>query len=169
MKYNGYLLPITQEQVMKIKKLKKIIKEQTEIDIDVVSRKRETINARKVYYKILRITTNVSCNTISKSVGKTHATVLHALKNFEWDYKTDKAFREMYDNIYSVYTDGVEITKSDDIVEQNAKMQDIITKLQKEVEQLRSELKEARRSNIRPRGEGTKIYTSTDNISTYTY
>lgn len=164
MRYRGYLLPVTQEQKMKIKKLKALIKKETGIDIEKVSRKRETINARKVYYKILRISTNISCNTISKSVDKTHATVLHALKNFEWDYKTDKAFREMYDNIYSIYIEGREITSSDDIVEQNSEMQNIIHQLKEEVQQLRNELKEARSNKIRPRNQQTKIYNASETI-----
>ena len=53
MRYKNYLQGTTQEQRIKIKKLKAIIKEQTGLDINKVSRKREVINARKAYYKLL--------------------------------------------------------------------------------------------------------------------
>ena len=64
--------------------LKKVIQEITGVDINEVSRKREIIEARAVYYKILKqIDKKKSLKSIGASVGKDHATVLHSLKNYD--------------------------------------------------------------------------------------
>ena len=78
--------------------LKKVIQEITGVDINEVSRKREIIEARAVYYKILKqIDKKKSLKSIGASVGKNHATVLHSLKNydmFEQFNPTLKLFRK---------------------------------------------------------------------------
>jgi hypothetical protein len=78
--------------------LKKAIQEITGVDINEVSRKREIIEARAVYYKILKqIDKKKSLQSIGASVGKNHATVLHSLKNydmFEQFNPTLKLFRK---------------------------------------------------------------------------
>lgn len=80
------------------KELKKVIKEITGVDINEVSRKREIIEARAVYYKILKqIDKNKTLKSIGASVGKDHATVLHSLNNydmFEQFNPTLKLFRK---------------------------------------------------------------------------
>jgi hypothetical protein len=78
--------------------LKKVIQEITGVDINEVSRKREIIEARAVYYKILKqIDKKKSLQSIGASVGKDHATVLHSLNNydmFEQFNPTLKLFRK---------------------------------------------------------------------------
>ena len=78
--------------------LKKVIQEITGVDINEVSRKREIIEARAVYYKILKqIDKKKSLKSIGASVGKDHATVLHSLNNydmFEQFNPTLKLFRK---------------------------------------------------------------------------
>lgn len=78
--------------------LKKVIQEITGVDINEVSRKREIIEARAVYYKILKqIDKKKSLKSIGASVGKDHATVLHSLNNydmFEQFNPTLKIFRK---------------------------------------------------------------------------
>ena len=164
MRYKKYLQGTTQEQRFKIEKLKAIIKEQTGLDINKVNRKREVINARKAYYKLLHLTTKISYTTMAKSVGKTHATVLHALRHFDFDYKTDIEFKELYDNLFTVYVDGKEIDNTDKLVYENLKLQENIRMLNSELEELRSELKKARSNNIRPRNQQTKIYSASETI-----
>jgi hypothetical protein len=78
--------------------LKKTIQEITGVDINQISRKREIIEARAIYYKILKqIDKKKSLQSIGASVGKDHATVLHSLKNYEMFEKfnpTLKLFRK---------------------------------------------------------------------------
>ena len=80
------------------KELKKVIQEITGVDINELSRKREIIEARAVYYKILKqIDKKKSLQSIGASVGKNHATVLHSLNNydmFEQFNPTLKLFRK---------------------------------------------------------------------------
>ena len=78
--------------------LKKAIQEITGVDINEVTRKRETIEARAIYYKVLKqIDKKKSLKSIGASVGKDHATVLHSLKNYDMFEKfnpTLKLFRK---------------------------------------------------------------------------
>ena len=78
--------------------LKKAIQEITGVDINEVTRKREIIEARAIYYKILKqIDKKKSLQSIGASVGKDHATVLHSLNNydmFEQFNPTLKLFRK---------------------------------------------------------------------------
>ncbi len=78
--------------------LKKAIQEIIGVDINEVTRKRETIEARAIYYKVLKqIDKKKSLKSIGASVGKDHATVLHSLKNydmFEQFNPTLKIFRK---------------------------------------------------------------------------
>jgi hypothetical protein len=78
--------------------LKKAIQEITGVNVNEVTRKRETIEARAIYYKVLKqIDKKKSLQSIGASVGKDHATVLHSLKNydmFEQFNPTLKLFRK---------------------------------------------------------------------------
>jgi hypothetical protein len=78
--------------------IKELIKNTTGVDINKVSRKRETVEARAMYYKILKqIDKKKTLQSIADSVGKNHATVLHSLNNydtFEQFNPTLKLFRK---------------------------------------------------------------------------
>lgn len=64
--------------------LKKVVKEVTGIDVNKSSRKREVVEARAMYYKILKqIDKKKSLASIAQSVGKNHATVIHSLKSYD--------------------------------------------------------------------------------------
>ena len=167
MRYKNYLQGTTQEQRMQIMKLKNIIKRITNIDIDKVSRRREVVRARKVYYKTLRQTSKISCIAMANSVNQDHATALHALKNFDFEYKTDAVLKEIYDNVYDVFARGKKIKTLDDIIKENLVMQDKISELKSQVKELRSELKAARGNNIRPRNQQTTIYASSEVVEAF--
>jgi hypothetical protein len=126
--------------------LKKVIKEITGVDINEVSRKREIIEARAVYYKILKqIDKKKSLKSIGASVGKDHATVLHSLKNydmFEQFNPTLKLFRkQIMQRLNYATPDILDMTKDEliqslqiDIMKLNeeiANLQETITNLQK--------------------------------------
>lgn len=127
--------------------LKKAIQEITGVDINEVTRKRETIESRAVYYKILKqIDKKKSLKSIGASVGKDHATVLHSLKNydmFEQFNPTLKLFRKqiLQRLNYVKPEDILDISKDEyiqslqiDIMKLNdeiANLQETITNLQK--------------------------------------
>jgi hypothetical protein len=126
--------------------LKKAIQEITGVDINEVTRKRETIEARAVYYKILKqIDKKKSLKSIGASVGKDHATVLHSLKNydmFEQFNPTLKLFRkQILQRLNYASPDILDMTKDEliqslqiDVMklsEEIANLQETITNLQK--------------------------------------
>jgi hypothetical protein len=129
------------------KELKKVIQEITGVDINEVSRKREIIEARAVYYKILKqIDKKKSLKSIGASVGKDHATVLHSLNNydmFEQFNPTLKLFRKQIlqrlnyaspEQILDMSKDELINSLQIDIMKLNdeiANLQETITNLQK--------------------------------------
>lgn len=64
--------------------LKELIEKTTGVDINRTSRRREVVEARAMYYKILKqIDKKKTLQSIADSVGKNHATVLHSLNNYD--------------------------------------------------------------------------------------
>jgi hypothetical protein len=126
--------------------LKKAIQEITGVNVNEVTRKRETIEARAIYYKVLKqIDKNKTLKAIGASVGKDHATVLHSLKNydmFEQFNPTLKLFRkQILQRLNYATPDILDMTKDEliqslqiDIMKLNeeiANLQETITNLQK--------------------------------------
>jgi hypothetical protein len=127
--------------------LKKAIQEITGVDINEVTRKRETIEARAIYYKVLKqIDKNKTLKAIGASVGKDHATVLHSLKNydmFEQFNPTLKLFRKQIlqklnyvkpEDILDMSKDELIQSLQVDVMKLNdeiANLQETITNLQK--------------------------------------
>jgi hypothetical protein len=126
--------------------LKKAIQEITGVDINEVTRKRETIEARAIYYKVLKqIDKKKSLKSIGASVGKDHATVLHSLRNydmFEQFNPTLKLFRkQILQRLNYATPDILDMTKDEliqslqiDVMKLNeeiANLQETITNLQK--------------------------------------
>jgi hypothetical protein len=117
--------------------LKKAIQEITGVDINEVTRKRETIEARAIYYKVLKqIDKKKSLKSIGASVGKDHATVLHSLKNydmFEQFNPTLKLFRkQILQRLNYATPDILDITK-DELIQS---LQIDVMKLTDEIENL---------------------------------
>jgi hypothetical protein len=126
--------------------LKKAIQEITGVDINEVTRRRETIEARAIYYKVLKqIDKKKTLKSIGASVGKDHATVLHSLKNydmFEQFNPTLKLFRkQIMQRLNYATPDILDMTKDEliqslqiDVMKLNdeiANLQETITNLQK--------------------------------------
>lgn len=66
-----------------ISKFKNAVNKHFHLDISEVNRQYEYVVARSCFYKICRDIVGLSYSKIAQSVGKNHATVLHALKEFE--------------------------------------------------------------------------------------
>ena len=69
------------------------------------TRKRETINARAICYKILRDECGMSYNLIGKQFSKNHATILHACKEFKFFIMSDRQMERDYKNALSIWKD----------------------------------------------------------------
>lgn len=67
------------------------------------SRKREVVEARMMYTKIMKRYTKLSLTAIGKAIGKDHATIIHYLNNFTWLKKTDASFSTKFDLLTEMY------------------------------------------------------------------
>ncbi len=83
---------MTKEQI------KKLVVENTGIDIDNPIRKRPFVEARAIYYKLLKEYTLLSLAEIGDHVKKNHATVIHGIKNLDSWCKSDVTLKNKYLN-----------------------------------------------------------------------
>jgi hypothetical protein len=67
------------------------------------SRKRNMVEARVIYAKIMKVYTRTSLSDIGRAIGKDHATIIHYLSNFKWLKKTDQGFSSKYDTVADMY------------------------------------------------------------------
>ena len=130
------------------KDLKNIIKEETTIDLDsehvMHCRDRENVEARAMYYSLLRKYTNMTYLKIGKSVGKNHATVMHAANSLPFWLKQDEGLFNTYNRISNKFRKllGYDETKHrielniEAILAQNLELKRQYEKLQKKYEQI---------------------------------
>jgi len=141
-----------------------LIKKQTGKDITINTRHRELVFARKIYYKVLTLTTKMSYKSMGDTLGQTHATVLHSLNNFDWDYNHIPAFKEAYDKVYNLYTKKGTVATVETLTYENRVLEEKIAELKGQIEELGNELKETRSNNIRPRNQQATIYNASETV-----
>ena len=86
-----------------IEELKKIVNDVFLVDIEVKDRKREIVDARKVYSKILK-DSGYSYELIGETINKNHATIIHYIKNIEYLLSYDQILREKYVSCKNIFT-----------------------------------------------------------------
>ncbi len=77
-------------------RLKDIVNQVFKVDVMEKTRKREVVEARMVYSRILRDSEYMTLSRIAKSLNKNHATILHYNKNFKYFIKPDERLWDMY-------------------------------------------------------------------------
>jgi hypothetical protein len=82
-----------------IEKFKKIIELETGVNVEIVSRKRNFVEARAMYYKLLRDISNMTLQAIGDTVNKDHATIIHSLNSVDDWMKYDRKLANRYKNI----------------------------------------------------------------------
>ena len=87
---NKDFLPVT---------VKDIIEDYYNFKLDSVTRKRKYVEARAIYYYILRNKFHYSLSAIAKTLNKNHATVLHFTKQFDSWLMYDRVVRTDYQQI----------------------------------------------------------------------
>jgi hypothetical protein len=80
-------------------RFKKIIELETGINVDVISRKRNFVEVRALYYKLLRDVLGMTLQSIADTVNKDHATVLHSINNFDIWSSYSEDLRTYYSNV----------------------------------------------------------------------
>ena len=86
-----------------MKELIKIVNEVFLVDLTLNNRKRETVDARKVYSKILR-DSGYSYEFIGKTINKDHATIIHYIKNIDHLLSYDQALIDKYIVCKNIFT-----------------------------------------------------------------
>ena len=121
-------------------RLKEIIKQETNTDIEIRTRKRETIEMRSLYCNVLKqLKPNKTLQAIGDTLELNHATVIHALKNYKMYEEYNPELKKFKQTILSYFTmDETELKELTDI--EKAKHE--IHKLTLENYNLKKELKE---------------------------
>ncbi len=86
-------------------RLKDIVNQIFKVDVMKKTRKREVVEARMVYSKILRDSEFMTASRIAKSLNKNHATILHYNKNFKYFIKPDERLWDMYLTCARIYNE----------------------------------------------------------------
>jgi hypothetical protein len=88
----------------KIITLKQVVKEIFLVDINENSRRRDVVDAKKVYSKILR-DEGYSFESIGHSFDRDHSTVIHYAKSIDSILTYDRDLREKYIACKEIYTE----------------------------------------------------------------
>jgi hypothetical protein len=122
-------------------RLKEIIKQETNTNIDIRTRKRETIELRALYCNVLKeLKPNKTLQSIGDTLELNHATVIHALKNYKMYEEYNPELKKFKRTILSYFTiDNEEELKELSEIE---KVKQQLYKLTFENDKLKKELKE---------------------------
>jgi len=88
---------------LEVKTLKYLVNNTMNVNVDMPTRKYRYIKARAICYKILRDKNHMSYQSIARFFSKTHATIIHAIKEFDAMIKYDEQMEEDYNNILNVW------------------------------------------------------------------
>ena len=121
-------------------RLKEIIKQETNTNIDIRTRNRQTVEMRSLYCNVLKeLKPNKTLQSIGDTLELNHATVIHALKNYKMYEEYNPELKKFKQTILSYFTmDETELKELTDI--EKAKHE--IHKLTLENYNLKRELKE---------------------------
>lgn len=86
-------------------RLKEIIRQETNTDVDIKTRKRETIEMRSLYCNVLKqLNPNKTLQAIGDTLELNHATVIHSLKNYKMYEEYNPELKRFKANILSYFT-----------------------------------------------------------------
>ena len=121
-------------------RLKDIIKQETNTNIDIRTRNRQTVEMRSLYCNVLKqLKPNKTLQAIGDTLELNHATVIHSLKNYKMYEEYNPELKKFKQTILSYFTmDETELKELTDI--EKAKHE--IHKLTLENYNLKRELKE---------------------------
>ena len=122
-------------------RLKEIIKQETNTNIDIRTRNRQTVEMRSLYCNILKeLKPNKTLQAIGDTLELNHATVIHALKNYKMYEEYNPELKKFKRTILSYFTiDNEQELKELSEIE---KLKQQMYKLTFENDKLKRELKE---------------------------
>lgn len=81
------------------KLVKEIVEDYYKLKIDSKTRQRKYVEARAVYYKLLRENSRMSLQAIGKTMNRDHATALHSIRKIKDWLEYDKQLRQDFNTI----------------------------------------------------------------------
>ena len=100
--------------------IKNIVQEHYGIDITLSTRKRHYVEARAMYFTLLRKYTRLSLEAIGKTVGRHHASVLYNIQQLEGWLEYDKKIYADYE--YLSNTLAIQQQQLDDLDTENIEL-----------------------------------------------
>ena len=121
-------------------RLKEIIKQETNTDIDIRTRNRNTVELRSLYCNVLKeLKPKKTLQAIGDTLDLNHATIIHALKNYKMYEEYNPELKKFKQTVLSYFTlDDTEIKELTEIEQLNHKLLEL--KIQND--KLKKELQE---------------------------
>lgn len=88
---------------LKVKAIKNIVNTYFNTNVDARNRSDRLVKARAICYKILKEECCMTYSFIAYSFQKNHATIMHAVKEIKWMFKSDKQMERDYHNILALW------------------------------------------------------------------
>ena len=126
--------------MMVISKLKDIVNDELSVDIDSPTRQRNHVEARGLYFTILKNNTKLTLSDIGATVNKDHATVLYSLNQFDNWLKQNYLLSEAYDKILQKVDKSYTRLKPKDLKRENAELKYQLHQYKLQVKRLQKEL-----------------------------
>lgn len=89
-------------------RVRHIVEEYYQIDITTPQRVRVYVEARAMYSKILRDNTSMTLSDIGQSIGKNHATIVHIIRQLEYDMENNIEINSKYVRLNSIYNESIQ-------------------------------------------------------------
>jgi len=120
-------------------RLKEIILKETGEDINIKTRKKNTVEIRSLYCTILKqLKPHKTLQSIGETIDLNHATIIHALKMYEVYSKDNKDLKAIKDTILSHF---IEVDKQIEELTETEALQQQINTLRFNNNELKNELK----------------------------
>ena len=124
-----------------MEKIKKAVEFTFGLNLSDIDRHKNFVEARACYYKLCTDITASSVTAIAKSVGKNHATILHALKAFPYMCVANKDLKTKYNFLKKELLDiDTKPNTLEDLLLQYNRLQLRISKLKAENQTLKGHI-----------------------------
>jgi|TARA_R110000868_G_scaffold386052_1_gene654177 hypothetical protein len=91
-------------------------------DISVKSRKREIVEGRMMYAKLMKRYSNHSLSAIGAPINKDHATIIHYNNNFAWLKKNNVEFARKFEILNDMYDEFRAVWFNEDRFDEKSKI-----------------------------------------------
>lgn len=79
--------------------IKQLVENYFKIQLNSKTRRKEFVEARAIYYKLLRENTRMSLAAIGKTMNRDHATALHSIRKIEDWLQYDRQLKQDYNTL----------------------------------------------------------------------